>query len=107
VLEIAHELGDRPVVVTGGGGYTAENVTRTLARAGMLVLGQPMPPLNDRLPEDWREEYRTELEAEPPLDFGDLAPTGRSTWSHHRTEKLVEQLEVALGQPFRPEHGPR
>ena len=101
VLELAHELGDRPVLVTGGGGYTPENVTRTLARAGLQLLGRPKPSIDDRLPEEWRVEYRNQLEEEPPADFRDLAPVYRSPWTNHRTEKLLEQLEQATGRSFR------
>ncbi|MCI4318777.1 MAG: acetoin utilization protein AcuC [Thermoplasmata archaeon] len=105
VLELAHELGETPVLVTGGGGYTPENVTRTLARAGLRLFGCPPPSLDHPLPEGWRSEFRLQFGQEAPADFGDLAPVYRSPWTEHRTEKLIEELEEAMGRTFRAPRG--
>jgi acetoin utilization protein AcuC len=98
VLTLAEELGGCPIVVTGGGGYTPENVTRTLARTGMQLRGEPAPGVRDELPAIWRSRYQNELGLEAPLDFGDLGPERPSPWSEGRTEKLLGQLSAALGR---------
>jgi acetoin utilization protein AcuC len=99
--ELARELGSR-LVVTGGGGYTARNVARTLARAAFRFAGLALPADSEPVPTRWKVEfYETTGESAPPLwvDPPDLSPSG---WDPAREEALVRSLERALGRRFPP-----
>jgi acetoin utilization protein AcuC len=55
LLDVANELGEVPVLVTGGGGYDREVVVRVLTSVGRALAGEgrpPSPPISD---EPWVE----------------------------------------------------
>jgi len=97
IIELAGEFGGR-LVVTGGGGYRAENVARTLARAGYLLAGFPLPEDNAPLPDRWRAEFLDTAGAPAPAVWVDLPRPARSLWGRASEERLVRSLEAALGR---------
>ncbi|MGA8542505.1 MAG: acetoin utilization protein AcuC [Thermoplasmata archaeon] len=100
VLELARELCQGRVLVTGGGGYRASAVSRVLARAGLAFAGRPIPQGHSALPEAWRALYRESTGELPPKTWEDPeTPTG-SRWRAENETKLVGELETAVGQKF-------
>jgi acetoin utilization protein AcuC len=102
ILDLADELCDRRLVVTGGGGYRPESVARVFARAGASVLGLPLPPLRESLPAGWRDSYEADWPHPAPMRWGDSARSGIPTWGPGDTEALVQTLERELGVRLPP-----
>ncbi len=107
VHDLAHELCGGKLVVTGGGGYLASNVTRIYARTAVLLSGQtlfhgPEGPL----PEAWREEFsRRTAGEEAPMSWGEIPPVTPSPWTPRETLRVVQGLERALGRELPPASG--
>ncbi|MCI4335951.1 MAG: acetoin utilization protein AcuC [Thermoplasmata archaeon] len=97
LCSVAEELGGVPLLVTGGGGYSPEHVTRVLAGVGRWLAGDELPS-GQPLPQSWREEFGRA--------FGRAAPTGWEVvadpdpWKVHVEDQLVRNLEQALGRRF-------
>lgn len=101
LIDLARELCRSRLVVTGGGGYTPENVARGLARAGHHLAGSTAGPGRDEpMPPAWRAEFERETGEVAPIDWS--IPTERlpSPWSLAAEEQLVGDLESALGRRF-------
>ena len=107
VHDLAHELCGGKLVVTGGGGYLASNVTRIYARTAVLLSGQtlfhgPEGPL----PEAWREEFsRRTAGEEAPMIWGEIPPVTPSPSTPRETLRVVQGLERALGRELPPASG--
>jgi acetoin utilization protein AcuC len=100
VLDLAKELAHGRLLVTGGGGYTAESVSRVLARAGMVLAGLPVPDDRSPVPDAWRDEFRAVTREVPPATWGEhLAPIP-SRWRPRDEADLLARLETELGQRF-------
>ena len=100
VVELAREVAHSHLLVTGGGGYRPENVSRVLARTGLILAGEPVPAETTELPAAWREEF-TQLVGEPaPARWGYGSAPVPSAWGPDHEDALVEQLEEELGQRF-------
>ncbi|MGD0718853.1 MAG: hypothetical protein ABSA15_04675, partial [Thermoplasmata archaeon] len=88
-------------VVTGGGGYTPENVARGLARAGRRLAGSVTDPgPDDPLPALWREEFQRVTGEAAPRDWSIPSFRAPSPWNPGAEEQLVGDLESALGRRF-------
>lgn len=98
VLALAKELTRGRLLVTGGGGYRAESVSRVLARAGVILAGLPEPPDHTALPAPWRKEFRTTFGREAPETWGDAWEPEPSPWTDADERALVAQLESKLGE---------
>ena len=90
------------LLVTGGGGYDAANVARTLARTGLLLAGAPLPAATEALPGAWRREFARRTGVEPPSSWAEPPRLETSSWSRAREDRLVGELEEALGRRFPP-----
>jgi acetoin utilization protein AcuC len=97
VLELARELTDSRLLVTGGGGYRPDAVSRVLARTGLLLAGAEPPVESAMLPEEWRQRFRTDIGRSAPLAWADAEPAAPSPWTTDREAKLVSTLERELG----------
>ena len=100
LLELAAELCGGRILVTGGGGYRPDAVARVLARTGLALAGVGLPAPAHPVPEEWREQYRSEIGAPAPRSWADVDEPARSPWSQNRTDTLVRGLESALGVRF-------
>jgi len=100
-VELARETGGR-IVVTGGGGYQARNVARTLARAGLVLAGSSVPAAEALLPEAWQAEFERKTGTPAPARWVDPPELAGSSWGPASEERLVRSLEQALGRRFAP-----
>jgi len=100
VLTLSHELTGGRLMVTGGGGYRAESVSRVLARAGLILAGGSVPDSAAHLPAAWREEYAATFGTQAPISWADTPELAPSPWTHDEERRLVAQLEAALGERF-------
>jgi len=98
VLALAHELTHDRLVITGGGGYRAESVSRVLARAGVILAGLPEPSNSAPLPAAWREEFAASFGREAPTTWGERWEFDPSPWTEVDEKNLVRQLEASLGE---------
>ncbi len=106
VVDLANELCDGRLLVTGGGGYRASAVSRVLARTGWILLGLSPPPDGAPLPDSWRAEYLTTIGEEPPRTWVDSERPSGTRWRVEHEDKLVGELEERLGRAFpRPVDG--
>jgi acetoin utilization protein AcuC len=101
LLGLAGEFGGR-IVVSGGGGYEARNVSRTLARTAFRLAGSPPPADDAPLPERWRVEFFEAFGEPAPSRWVDPPRLGKSPWGPTSEERLVRNLEEALGRRFPP-----
>lgn len=98
VHSLAHEVCNGRLVVTGGGGYTPENVSRGLARVAGCLAAQPRETTGDRpLPAIWRDEFEQVFHRPAPRSWDEGLATEASTWTPDRGEKLLETLAGRLG----------
>ena len=102
LAERARELTAGRVVITGGGGYRAESVSRVLARAARIFSGLGAPPDAASLPEDWRSEFRSLIGDEAPRTWGEAPIPVPSGLGREAADRIVEDLERELGQRFPP-----
>ncbi len=98
VVSLAQELTRGRLLVTGGGGYRAESVSRVLARAGLVLAGLPEPPDHAPLPAPWRKEFHAAFGREAPTTWGDAWEPDPSPWTSADERSLVTQLESKLGE---------
>jgi len=98
VLALAKELTGGRLLVTGGGGYRAESVSRVLARTGLVLAGLPIPADHDPLPAPWRKEFATAFGHEAPATWGDRHAPSPSPWTEADEKALLGQLETKLGE---------
>ena len=98
VLELSRELTHGRLLVTGGGGYRAESVSRVLARAGLILTGLPEPNDHDPLPASWRAEFAAAFRREAPATWGDRVAPAPSPWNETAEASLLHQLESKLGE---------
>jgi acetoin utilization protein AcuC len=96
-LELANELTHGRLLVTGGGGYRAESVSRVLARAGVILAGLPEPPEHAPLPASWRKEFRSTFGHDAPSTWSDAWEPDPSPWTESDERNLLAQLESQLG----------
>jgi acetoin utilization protein AcuC len=100
LLAYARERSHGRLLVTGGGGYRPESVSRVLARAGALLAGLELPLGGSRLPEEWRYEFFRTVDESAPGHW--TGPDARvpSEWRHEDEATLVLELEEELGRSF-------
>jgi len=98
ILALAHELTHGRLLVTGGGGYRAETVSRVLARTGLILAGRPEPAEDAPLPPKWREEFAATFRRDAPPAWGDPGVLDPSPWNEHLEKALIGQLEAKLGE---------
>ncbi|MGA7861768.1 MAG: acetoin utilization protein AcuC [Thermoplasmata archaeon] len=98
VHSLSHEVCGGRLLLTGGGGYAPENVSRGLARVaarlarswGTRVIGQP-------LPSEWREEFERDFHYPAPRGWDEGISPEPSPWTADRSEKLLTSLGERLG----------
>ena len=98
ILSLAEELTGGRLLVTGGGGYRAESVTRVLARAGLILAGLPAPAEHDALPAHWRNDFAAAFGREAPSTWGDRHSPAPSPWTEADEKGLLGQLESKIGE---------
>ena len=100
MLALAEEHSGGRLLVTGGGGYRPESVTRVLARTGR-ILGH-LPTLADSapLPGEWRVEFFDSIGTVAPAAWGETGSSLPSRWRPELETSLVSELEAALGRSF-------
>ncbi len=100
ILELSQELSGGRLLVTGGGGYRPESVSRVLARTGAILAGLPVPESSTPLPETWRGEFASTFGSEAPRNWIDPATLEPTPWTPEDERRLVAQLESKLGERF-------
>jgi acetoin utilization protein AcuC len=100
-IELADEVCDGRLLVTGGGGYRAESVALGLARAGHQLAGRGSP--SGPLPIAWRERFATVTGEAAPARWAEPVTAGPSEAGAAVSGMLVEALEAALGRRFPPD----
>lgn len=100
VVALAHELTGGRLLVTGGGGYRPESVSRVLARTGAILAGLVVPDDRAPLPLPWREEFRAAFGTDPPERWADPADLDPTPWSKDDERSLIGELEAKLGERF-------
>jgi hypothetical protein len=100
VLSLAREVTQGRLLVTGGGGYRAESVSRVLARAGMILADLPPPEDGLSLPPAWRDEFAAAFGRDAPRTWADREELDPSPWTEADEKHLIKQLEAKLGERF-------
>ncbi|MGA7477276.1 MAG: acetoin utilization protein AcuC [Thermoplasmata archaeon] len=100
VLSLARELTHGRLLVTGGGGYRAESVSRVLARTGMILAGLPEPDHRSLLPAAWRNDFAVTFGRDAPRTWTDVAELAPSPWTENDERSLIGELEGKLGERF-------
>ena len=98
--QLSHELCSGRLLLLGGGGYLASNISRVFAREALQLTGRPEPSKEEPLPEPWREQYLSLMGDEAPRMWGEIPPVYPSPWREEKEERLVEQLSRQLGKSF-------
>lgn len=98
VHELAHEVCKGRLVVTGGGGYAPENVSRGLARVALRLARERLVPRMDQaLPSSWREEFERDFHFPAPPSWKERITPEPSFWTPQHSEKLLGTLGERLG----------
>ncbi|HXQ78782.1 MAG: acetoin utilization protein AcuC [Thermoplasmata archaeon] len=100
ILSLAEELTDGRLLVTGGGGYRPESVSRVLARTGLILAGVPVPAGRAALPAAWQKEFHDTFGIDAPKTWEDSPALDPSPWTVEDERSLIGQLEAKLGERF-------
>ena len=97
LMDAADRWASGRLVVTGGGGYEAANVARTLGMVGRRLAGGPAPGHGEVLPDAWRDHFTERTGSVAPTEWEPVElPAGPSRIA----DGLVGELETALGRKF-------
>ncbi len=97
--ELSHELCGGRLLETGGGGYLATSVSRTLARAAGILAGRRLGTSGaDPTPMDWREEFERRTGDLAPHTWGEVPPVYPSAWNKEYGERILSALSDELGR---------
>ncbi|HEV2316655.1 MAG TPA: acetoin utilization protein AcuC [Thermoplasmata archaeon] len=104
VHDLAHEVAGGRLLVTGGGGYRPENVSRVLAQDALVLGGASadVPP-GGPLPLGWSERFRQRTGEPPPADWGPSVPRDAREGELEAIGSILRELEANLGRPLRGE----
>ncbi len=95
-IALSHELcGDR-LLVSGGGGYSAQNVALVLARAALMLAGRTVPD-SAALPAVFRKTFEETTAYPAPHNWSDKISPPPSAWSKSRETDLLTELSRSLG----------
>jgi acetoin utilization protein AcuC len=95
---LAHEVCGGRLVVTGGGGYAPENVSRGLARVAGRLDRRPDPDSPaEPLPPAWRREFERTFRQPAPNTWDEGTGAGPSRWSPGTVDELLTTLAAKLG----------
>jgi acetoin utilization protein AcuC len=98
VHALAHELCGGRLVVTGGGGYSPENVSRGLARVALRLADRsPSRTLSQPLPAGWRQEFERDFHYPAPEGWKETITPDPSPWTPDRSAELLDTLAKRLG----------
>jgi acetoin utilization protein AcuC len=98
VHSLAHEVCGGRLVVTGGGGYAPENVSRGLARVALRLAGKPRPDTgNDSFPLGWKEEFERDFHYTAPDGWKETITPEPSPWTPGHTQQMLAVLAEQLG----------
>lgn len=97
LLALAAEVTGGRLLVTGGGGYRPDAVSRVLARAGTILSGAAVPSDSEVLPEPWRSEFEGLAGVPAPRTWGEHSAPRPSPWREEHEEKLVSTIERETG----------
>lgn len=98
VHQLAHEVAGGRLLVTGGGGYTPENVSRGLAQVALHLAGRSLPTSPDPpLPAPWRDEFQRLFRCPAPRGWRDGFAPAPTLWTVERGDRLLESLGTRLG----------
>jgi acetoin utilization protein AcuC len=100
VLELSERVAHGRILVTGGGGYRAEAVSRVLATTGAILAGLPAASRERSPSARWREEFARRFDMPAPAGWEAEATRVRSPWSPDDEQELVHRLEAGLGRKF-------
>jgi acetoin utilization protein AcuC len=104
VHALAHEVSGGRLLVTGGGGYRAENVSRILAQHAFTIAGEAEKgPPSGELPRSWRRKFRDRIGAEAPVAWGQSDDGGDLDEAESEIGTTLGELESCLGRPLRAE----
>ncbi|MGP8078034.1 MAG: acetoin utilization protein AcuC [Thermoplasmata archaeon] len=102
VLDLARQHCSGRLLVTGGGGYRMETVSRVLARAGRILGGFSEPDEGTLVPVDWRTEFFEESGYPAPERWSERDDLAPSPWDGKHEERIIAELEDRLGDRFPP-----
>ncbi len=102
LIDLAERTAHGRILVTGGGGYRAESVSRVLATAGAALAGMPLAQRERAPSARWREQFVARFDEPAPSDWSSHATRVRSPWDADDEEELVTRLEKGLGRTFPP-----
>jgi acetoin utilization protein AcuC len=98
VHSLAHEVCHGRLLVTGGGGYLPQNVSRIFAQHALLLSGREVPI--GELPSTWRAGFAARNSTPAPPDWIS-GPTPRpARGSSLAVQQVVAGLERVLGRSF-------
>jgi len=100
LLEFADRTAGGRILVTGGGGYRPESVSRVLASAGAALAGLPEATEAHPPSAAWRSAFTEAFDAPAPDDWASHALRVRSPWNPDAEASLVGALERGLGRKF-------
>lgn len=95
---LAHEVCGGRLVVTGGGGYSPENVSRGLARVALRLAGRSgAHTLSKPLPSGWKQEFERDFHYPAPQGWTETNSPDPSPWTPDRSAELLDILAKRLG----------
>jgi len=100
ILSLAEELTGGRLLVTGGGGYRPESVSRVLARTGLILAGVSEPEVDAPVPAAWRDAFTATFGSEAPRRWQDPVSLEPTPWTPDDERSLIGQLEAKLGERF-------
>ncbi|MCI4361307.1 MAG: acetoin utilization protein AcuC [Thermoplasmata archaeon] len=99
LMMLAEEVAGGRLLVTGGGGYTASNVSVVLANAGAALAGPTgAGSIDGALPPGWRTEFEAATGSTPPTNAVGPTPRSGSRWTDGDEDRMILALERALGR---------
>jgi hypothetical protein len=100
VLGLAEEVAGGHLLVTGGGGYRPESVSRVLARTARILAHLPEPSDAQTLPEAWRVAFFDTVGTVAPATWAEPETPLPSRWRPEHEAALLQELESVVGRRF-------